>query len=121
MCTSEIDHTSNGYYSAVVEMRTIFCLRQVIYEPMEAYYRQFEADISTAELEKCNATTRIELNKAYAGVDNADGTKRFQEMCLIMSAGSDRYSGICNDLKNRTILGTDNYPKTKAAVRKVYE
>ena len=49
-CTSGIDHTSNGYYSAVMAMRTIFCLRQGIDEPTEAYYRQFEAFISTAEL-----------------------------------------------------------------------
>ena len=28
MCTSIIDHTSNGYYSEVMAMRTIFCLRQ---------------------------------------------------------------------------------------------
>ena len=32
-------------------------------------------------------------------------------MCLIMSSDSDLYSGIWNDLKNRTLLGTDNYPK----------
>ena len=33
-------------------------------------------------------------------------------MCLIMSADSDQYSGIWNNLKNLTLLGTDNYPKT---------
>ena len=32
-------------------------------------------------------------------------------MCLIISAGLERYSGIQNDLKNSTLLGTDNYPK----------
>ena len=106
MCTYRIDHTSNGYYYAVIAMRTIFCLRQGIYEPTETYYRRFEAAISTAALEKCNTTTHIELNKAYADGDDEDGTKRFQAMCLIMSADSDRYSGIWNDLKNITLLGT---------------
>ena len=72
--------------------------------------------ISTAEQAKCNATTHIEVNKSYAYGDDEDGTKRFQEMCLIMSADSDRYSGIWNDLKNSTLLGTDNYPKTTTAV-----
>ena len=33
-------------------------------------------------------------------------------MCLIMSADSYRYSGIWNNLKNSTLLGTDNYPTT---------
>ena len=65
MCTSDIYHTSNGYYSAVMSMRTIFCPRQVIDEPTEAYYRRFEAAMSTAELEKCNAKTHMELNKSY--------------------------------------------------------
>ena len=93
-------------------MRTIFCLRQGRYKPTEAYYRRFGAAISTAELEKCNTTTHIELNKSYLNGDNEDITKRFQAMCLIMSAESDRYSGIWNDLKNSTLLGIDNYPKT---------
>ena len=57
---------------------------------MEAYYRLFEADISTAELEKFNGTNHMELNKSYSDGDNEDGTKRFQEMCLIMSADSDQ-------------------------------
>ena len=59
MCTSGIDHTSNGYYSAVMVMITILCLKQGIDDLMGAYYRRFEADISTAELAKCNATTHI--------------------------------------------------------------
>ena len=54
----------------------------------------------------------MELNKDYADGDDEDDTKRFQEICLIMSADSDRYSGIWNDLNNLTLLGTDNYPKT---------
>ena len=100
-------------------MRTIFCLRQGRYEPKEAYCRRFEAAISTAELEKCNTTTHIELNKAYADGDDEDGTKRFQEMCLIMSADLERYSGIWNYLKNSTFLGTDNFPKTITAAYNV--
>ena len=75
-------------------MRTIFCLRQRIDKPTEAYYRRFEEAISTAELVKCNRRTHIELNKAYADGDDKDETKRFQAMCLIMSAELDRYSGI---------------------------
>ena len=50
--------------------RKIFCLIQVIYEPTEVNYRRFEEDISTAELEKWNATTHMGLNKANANVDN---------------------------------------------------
>ena len=97
-------------------MRTISCLRQGIYDPSEAYYRQFEAPISTAELEKLNATTHMELNKAYANGDNEDGTKMFQSMCLIISVDSDRYSVIWDDLNNSALLGIDNYPKTTTAV-----
>ena len=41
MCTSGIDHTSDGYYSIVMAMRTILCLRQGIDEPKETYYRKF--------------------------------------------------------------------------------
>ena len=113
--TSGIDHTSIGYYYAVMAMRTIFYLRQGRDEPTESYYRLFEADISTDELENFNATTHMELNKAYTGGEDEDGTKRFQSICLIMSADSGRYSGIWNDLKNITLLGTYNYPKTTAA------
>ena len=54
----------------------------------------------------------MELNKSYANGDNGDGTKIFQEMCLTMSTNLYQYSGIWNDLKNSTLLGTDNYPKT---------
>ena len=82
---------------------------------MEAYYRQFGFSVSMAELEKCNATTHIELNQYYANGDNEDGTKRFQAMYLIISTDSDRYSGIWNDLNNITLLGTDNYTKTTTA------
>ena len=89
MCTSGINHTSNGYYYAVMATRTILFLRQGIDELTEAYYRRFEADISTAELEKCNTTTHMELNKPYTNGDNEDRTKRLQEICLIMSSESD--------------------------------
>ena len=112
MCTSGIDHTPNGYYSAVMSMRTILCLSQGRDEPTEMYYRRFEAAISTAELEKCNEITHIELNKDYADRDDEDGTKRLQEMCLIMSTESDQYSGIWKKLKNSTLLGTEKYTKT---------
>ena len=50
MCTSGIDHASNGYYSAVMAMRTILCLKQGRDDPKKAYYRRFEAAISTDEL-----------------------------------------------------------------------
>ena len=79
---------------------------------MEVYYRHFEVAISTSKLAKCNAITHIELNKAYADGDDEDGTKMFQEMCLIMSADSDQFSGIWNNLKNSPLLGTENYKKT---------
>ena len=54
----------------------------------------------------------MELNKTYTGGVNEDGTKRFQEISLIMSTDSEQYSGIWNNMKNITILGTDNYPRT---------
>ena len=96
-------------------MRTIFCLRQGRYEPKEAYCRRFEAAISTDELANCNTTTHIESNTDYTDGDNEDGTKRFQAMCLIMYADSERYSGIWIGLKNSTLLGTYNYRKTTTA------
>ena len=36
-------------------------------------------------------------------------------MCLIMSTDSDRYSGIWNNLNNRTLIVKDNYHKTTTA------
>ena len=36
-------------------------------------------------------------------------------MCIIMSADSYQYSGIWNNLKNSTLLGTGNDPKTTTA------
>ena len=71
-------------------MGTIFYLKQGRGEPTEAYYRKFEASISMSDLEKINATTHTELNKSYENVDDKDGTKRFQAMCLIMSTYLDR-------------------------------
>ena len=46
--------------------------------------------ISTVGLEIFNGTTHMKLNKVYADVDDEDGTNRFQEMCLIMSADSEK-------------------------------
>ena len=69
-------------------MRTILWLIQGIDDTTEAYYKQFKAAISTAELEKCNKTTHIELNKAYANGEDEDGIKMFQAMCLIVSVDS---------------------------------
>ena len=67
------------------------------------------------EMEKCNATTHKELNKDYASWYDKYGTKRFQAMSLILSADSEQYSGIWNDLNNSTLLVIDNYPKPKTA------
>ena len=64
MCTSRIDHTSNGYYSTVMYTRNIFFLRQWKYEATEAYYRWFDEFIFTDELEKCTATMYTELNRS---------------------------------------------------------
>ena len=89
MCTSVMGHTSNGYYYTVMEMRTIFLPRQGIDEPKDVSYRKFKAAISTAELEKQNAINHVELNEACAYGYDEDGTKRFQEMCLIISSDSD--------------------------------
>ena len=94
-------------------------MRQGRDDPIEAYYRIFEVVISMSDLEKCNTTTHMELNKAYATGDNEYGTKRFQEMCLIISSDPDRYSGIWNDPKNITLLGTENYPKNTTAAHNV--
>ena len=112
ICTSDIVHTSNGYYYIVMAMRTILCLIQGRGDPKEAYYRRFEAAILMTELAKWNGITHTELNKTYTGGDNEDGTKSFQSVCLITSAESYWYSGIWENLKNITLLGTDNYPKT---------
>ena len=78
MCISGINHTSNGYYSAVMSMSTILCQRQIREKPKEAYYRRFEAAIPVDEVEKCNTTPHMESNKSYAYGDGEDGTKRFQ-------------------------------------------
>ena len=57
----------------------------------------------------------MEINKAYENGDNEDGIKRFHAMCIIMSAESDRQSGIWKDLKNSTLMDIDNYPKNTTA------
>ena len=69
MCTSVIGHKYNGYYYEFMVMRVILCLRQGQDETTEAYYWRFEASISTYELEKCTATTHVELNKTYITVN----------------------------------------------------
>ena len=78
MCTSGINHTSNGYYYAVMGMRTIFCLSLGSNEPMEAYKISFETATSTAEMKNYNATTHRELNKSYVYGDDEYITKIFQ-------------------------------------------
>ena len=55
----------------------------------------------------------MELNKDDMNGDDEDITNRLQSMCNIMSSDSDRYSGIWNNLKNITLVGTYNYTKTK--------
>ena len=72
-----------------MSVRAILCLRQGNDKPMEAYYIRFESSISTYELEKCNATTQMELNKSYANGYDKDVNNRFQAMCLIMYYESD--------------------------------
>ena len=57
----------------------------------------------------------MEINKAYVNGDDEDGEKSFEAMCLIMSADSDQYSEIWDNLNNSTLLGTYNYPKTRTA------
>ena len=47
--------------------------------------------------------------KYIHGRGNYDGSKRFQDMCLIMSDNSELFSGVCNDFNNNTLLGTDNF------------
>ena len=61
-------------------MRTIFFLRQGIYDPTEAYYRRFEEAISTAEMEKCTAKTHTKLNITYTVGDNDNGTRILKAM-----------------------------------------
>ena len=108
--TNGINHRSNGYYSAVMATMESLCLWQVRYEHTEVYYQRFEADISTYELAKFTTKKHVELNNTYPGGDNINSTKRFQAMCLLISADSERYSGTWDDLKNSTLLGKWNYP-----------
>ena len=56
----------------------------------------------------------MEPNKTYVG-GGYNGTKRSQEMCLIMSADSEQYWGIWGDLKKINLLGMENFPKTPTA------
>ena len=61
----------------------------------------------------------MELNNTYLEGDDDNVTKRFQVMCLLMLADYEQYSGIWGDLKNITLLVTDNYPKTLTAAYEV--
>ena len=85
MCTSVIDHNSNGNYSEAMAMISIFFLLQRKYEPTKAYYRRFEASISTSELKKCTSTKHVYINKTYTGGDDENITKKLLAMCLLMS------------------------------------
>ena len=67
-------------------IRDNLCLQQGQYEPTKAYCWRFEASISTYELEKCMAMTHVEIYKTYMEGDDYNVTKRFQEMCLLISA-----------------------------------
>ena len=60
-------------------------------------------------------TTYVEHNNTYTGGYDYNITKRFQEMCLLMSNDSEQYSRIWYDLKKSTLLGTKNYPSTPTA------
>ena len=91
MYTSGINHTYNGCYYEVMSMRDILCLWQGWDEPIEAYYRRFEAAISTYKIEKFTATTHMKLNKTYTVGKDDNVTKRFQEMCLLVSANFEWY------------------------------
>ena len=112
MYTSGINHTYNGCYYEVMSMRDILCLWQGWDEPIEAYYRRFEAAISTYKIEKFTATTHMKLNKTYAVGKDDNVTKRFQDMCLILSADCELYSGTWFYLNNITLLVTENDPNT---------
>ena len=59
-------------------------------------------------MEKCTAMTHVELYKTYMEGDGYNVTKRFQEMCILMSDDYEQQSGIWYDLKNSTLLGTEN-------------
>ena len=54
------------------------------------------------------AMTHVELYKTYMEGDGYNVTKRFQEMCILMSDDYEQQSGIWYDLKNSTLLGTEN-------------
>ena len=98
-----------------MDIRNILCLQEAQYEPTEAYYRRFEASISTSELAKCMVMTHVEPKKTYAGEDDDNITKRFQAMCLLLPADYEQYSGNWDELENSTLLGMENDPKTPTA------
>ena len=73
------------------------------------------AAIYTVELEKYTETTLTELNRTYTGGEANNGTSKFQARRFLLLANSKRFSGVWNNLKNITLLGTGNYPKTPTA------
>ena len=85
-------------------------------ELTEAYYRQFQENLSTAELETCTSMTKTEPNRTYTGGDNDYSTRSFQEIFLLMLSKPEKFSGVLNNLKNNNLLGTDNYLKNLTAV-----
>ena len=95
-----------------MDTREILYLGQGQDEYTKAYYRRFEEAISTYELAKCTATTQMELNKTYTRGNNYNVTKRFQDMCLLMSDNYEQYWGIWGDLKNATLMGREKYSNT---------
>ena len=98
-----------------MDTREILYLGQGQDEYTKAYYRRFEEAISTYELAKCTDTTQMELNKTYTRGNNYNVTKRFQDMCLLMSDNYEQYWGIWGDLKHINLLGMENFPKTPTA------
>ena len=90
VCKSCIEPKSNDYDSIVMDIRNILCLQEAQYEPTEAYYRRFEASISTSDLEQCTAMTHVELNNTYMEGNDYNVTKRFQATCLLMSANYEK-------------------------------
>ena len=57
---------------------------------------------------KRTATTHTELKSTYMGVNDGDGTRRFQEMCLLIPANSERFSGLCSGINNNAPLRIDH-------------
>ena len=54
----------------------------------------------------------MELNRTHTVGRDDDGTKKFQSMCLLMMDYSELLSVMWYDLKNNTLLGTENCSNT---------